>query len=155
MAPRAARSSEKIVVQIDADRRDLVLPAGEAAHPGAVAEQQMIEGAVDRLEEGAAIALALGIVDPGADGINLLVHPLIVASEGLKHVCVWHAIRSRAVGATAQHGAPVPWLRRMRPSLCRERVAAQSLRRHRPRAEGVAAACRVSSGTQLGRAVIW
>jgi hypothetical protein len=67
--PRA-RSSARIVVQIDADRRVRVFSASELAHPGAIAKQQMTKRAVDRLEEGAAAALALGIVDPGADRIE-------------------------------------------------------------------------------------
>ena len=42
----------------------------------------------DRFEEGAAIAPALGIVDAGADLLDLLVHRLIVTREGPKDVDV-------------------------------------------------------------------
>ena len=51
----------EIVVQDGVEARRLFARAGEAPHPDAVADQQMIERAVQRLEEGAAVGAVVGV----------------------------------------------------------------------------------------------
>src|SRR5439155_994334 len=99
----------------------------EALQPGLVAEQDVAEGAVDRLEEGAQVAPALLVAEVGGGAVELLVHPAVVGRHpagvsGQSHVssgwcadggssswCGPPAPAPRASGPAAGRGCPVVW----------------------------------------------
>ena len=56
---------------------------GEPPHPNPVREQNMVERAMDRLEESAHITLPVFIRQAGAAVVDLLVHPAVVPRHGL------------------------------------------------------------------------
>ena len=60
-ARRAARKAVEIVIEDGVEAWRQFALAGEAPHPDAVADQQMIERAVQRLEEGAAVGAVIGV----------------------------------------------------------------------------------------------
>ena len=79
-AARRAQLCEIVVEDCIEARRGFAL-AGEAPHPDAVADQQMVEGTMQRFKEGAAIGAIVGIRDLRGRVIEALVAPGIVAGE--------------------------------------------------------------------------
>src|SRR5665811_2200486 len=73
----------EIVVQGRIKARRQFALAGKAPHPDAVADQQVIERAVHRLEEGAAVGAIVGVGQLGGGGIEPLVAPGVIAGEHL------------------------------------------------------------------------
>src|SRR5450631_4431421 len=63
------------------EHREGVAGTGEAREPDAVAEQNVIERAVNRLEERAAIQLAFFVAHLGGVRIKTFVHPTVVACK--------------------------------------------------------------------------
>ena len=78
-ARRAQR--REIVVQDGVEPRGMLAAAGEAAHPDAVGEQQVIERAVHRLEERAAVGAIVGVGKPRGRVVEALIGPRIVGGE--------------------------------------------------------------------------
>src|SRR5205085_4032616 len=97
------------------DGRRRALPAVEAAHPLPIAPQDMHERAVDRMPEGAAIALPLGIREPAGGIVKPLVHLGVVGSH-------------RTDIGERDHG----WLSPRITSVCRKRRRASHLIRINP-----------------------
>jgi hypothetical protein len=79
-APRGAQIVE-IVVKDDIEILGQLALSGEALHPDAVADQQMVEGAMQRLEEGAAVGAVVCIAYLDHGVIEPLVAPGIVSGE--------------------------------------------------------------------------
>ena len=55
--------------------------AGEAPHPDTVADQQVVQGSVQRFEEGAAVGAVIGVAERARRVIKSLVAPGIVAGK--------------------------------------------------------------------------
>jgi hypothetical protein len=83
--------------------------AGETAHPDAIANQQVVECAVQRLEEGTPISAIVRIRDLGSGVVEALVAPGVVAGE--------HMVAGQHPVLLQQN----PYLRR--PTLPLERLA--------------------------------
>src|SRR5437879_6319121 len=73
---------------LDAARR--FWRAGEPVHPGAVAPQQVIEGRMDRPEEGAALAFAILLGEPIGAAVEIPVLPAIIVRHPLHELPVDH-----------------------------------------------------------------
>src|SRR3984957_6305891 len=72
----------------NADRRPWQI--GEAAHPAAVAPQDVAQRLVDRAEPGAALAGALGVRQAVGDAVEVLILPAIVTRHPLDVRAVDH-----------------------------------------------------------------
>src|SRR5580658_4072211 len=79
--------------------------AGEAPHPNAVGEEPMVESPVDRPEERCPVSLALLVRELRRHGVELLVHPAVVAGEGEAMVGVHRLTRSVSVARPPRHRA--------------------------------------------------
>ena len=79
-AARGAQGGE-VVVEDGVEALRHIALAGEALHPDAVADQQVVERAVQRLEEGAAVGAVVGVGQRGGGVIEPLVAPGVVAGE--------------------------------------------------------------------------
>ena len=78
--PRRPQRRE-IVVEDRVELLRLVAFAGEAMHPDAVAEQQVVERPVQRAEEGAAVGAVVGVRDLRRRAVQPLVHPGVVGRQ--------------------------------------------------------------------------
>ena len=92
----AARGRQRgeVVEQDGIETRGRLALAGEALHPDAVADQEMVERAVHRFEEGAAVGAVLGIGQFARPRLEPLVRPGIVAGE--HPVAFGHRLNSRS-----------------------------------------------------------
>src|SRR5262249_53644515 len=82
-APPRAQLRE-ILVEDGVERLGLRALAGEAMHPDAVADQQMVQGAVQRAEERAAVPAILGVGNARGGGVEPLVDPGVVGRQQLE-----------------------------------------------------------------------
>src|SRR5260370_17503954 len=73
---------------LDAARR--FWRAGEPVHPDAVAPQQVIEGRMNRPEEGAALAFAILLGEPIGAAVEIPVLPAIIVRHPLHELPVDH-----------------------------------------------------------------
>ena len=55
--------------------------AGEAPHPDAIADQKMIESAVQRFEEGASVSAIVGLRNLSGGVIEALIAPGVIAGK--------------------------------------------------------------------------
>ena len=96
--------------------------AGEACHPDAVADQQVVEGAVQRLEEGAAVGPVGGLAHLRRRVIEPFVAPGVVAGEHPIARC---------------HFRPLKPSRYPQPAAHSRRLAGPKSPRYKPRGRGV------------------
>ena len=80
--PRRPQLAE-IVVEDAFEALRRITRAGEAAHPDPVADQDVVQRAVQRAEEGAAIGAVVFVGQPGRGIVEALVGPFVV---GRQHV---------------------------------------------------------------------
>ena len=83
---------EKDLIQ----RSDAAIDAFETTHPRAVADEDVVEGPVDRAEEGAAVG-TIGVVFERAAGfVQPAIGPAVIAGEGARMVAHRHASAGRS-----------------------------------------------------------
>src|SRR5512134_2680140 len=96
-----ARENVEIVVEVGTVRRHAIGLAAEARKPDAIRPYEVVQRAVDRAKESAAIALALLVRKRGKRCVEPLVHPSPVAGEQLAVRGRDHAIATSAGSLTA------------------------------------------------------
>src|SRR6476646_1824925 len=104
----------EIVVEDCIEARRVFALTGEAPHPDAVADQKMIESAVQRSEKGAPVGAIVSLRNPSRRLIKAIIAPRVIAG---KHMIA------------GQHGdTPDQWPRQRRTDL-----AARRAHRYKPR----------------------
>jgi hypothetical protein len=85
--PGAPRRRERdfrgreVVIQNGVQARRLLAHAGEPLHPDPVADQQMVQGSMQRFEIGAAVGAVIGVGEEGGCVIEPLVAPGVIGGK--------------------------------------------------------------------------